>query len=89
LVQQRCHIPQLSHDEIVGHVKAVSVDAGDPHLVFKRLAERLGFFSEIVVRQALISLYNERNRNDLEPVIDAVKLALGDPTAAGASTSKK
>jgi hypothetical protein len=77
LIQQRCQIPQVSHDTIVKEIDAVSLDAGDPHLLFKKLAERLGFLSEIIVRRALISIYNERNGDVLVPIRGAI-----DPSQA-------
>lgn len=61
-------------------MKGVSVDAGDPHLLYKRLAEKLGFLSEIVVRQAFISIYDEQNAKELQSVIVAI-----DPTQAVAA----
>jgi hypothetical protein len=47
-------------------VKQAEIDATDPHLVFRRLGDRLGFLSEIVVRRGMISIYNEMNKPSLE-----------------------
>jgi hypothetical protein len=66
LIQQRCQCPNLDQDSIVKRVKQAEIDARDPHLVFRRLGERLGFLSEIVVRRGMISIYNEKNKPSLQ-----------------------
>jgi len=71
-IQQRCQIPQMDQGKIIAEMKSVTVDAGDPHLLFKRLAEKLGYLSEIVVRRAFISLYNEANKDALRPLIEVI-----------------
>jgi hypothetical protein len=73
LIQQRCQIPQAKQDDIILAIQAVNIDAGDPHLMFKKLADNLGFLSEIVVRRGFISIYNENKKADLGTVISAIQ----------------
>lgn len=73
IIQQRCQIPTISQDQIVKEIRVVDVDEGDRHLNFKKLGERLGFLSEIVVRRALISIYNEKNAEKIAPIVDRIK----------------
>lgn len=79
VLQQRCQIPQVSQDEIKRRVKEVSIDAGDPHLLYKKLGERLGFISEIIVRRAFISIFDEHNAELLVDFVQAVDPALVTP----------
>jgi hypothetical protein len=72
LIQQRCQCPDLDHDAIVKRVKQAETDAADPHLVFRRLGERLGFLSEIVVRRGMISIYNEENKPSLQALAEGL-----------------
>jgi hypothetical protein len=68
LIQQRCQCPSLGQDAIVKNVKRAEIDASDPHLLFRRLGERLGFLSEIIVRRGFISIYNEKNNLSVKPL---------------------
>jgi hypothetical protein len=72
LIQQRCQCPNLDQDAIVKRVKQAEIDATDPHLVFRRLGERLGFLSEIVVRRGMISIYNEKNRPSMQALAEGL-----------------
>jgi hypothetical protein len=72
LVQQRCQCPTLSQDEIVKATKKVQNTTEDHHLYFRRLGEELGFISEIVVRRGLCSIYVERSKTKLEPLVTQV-----------------
>lgn len=64
LIQQRCQYPNLTQDAIVKCVKRVSIDNTDPHLLFRKFGEELGFLSELVVRRGFISIYNEKKCYD-------------------------
>jgi AAA domain, putative AbiEii toxin, Type IV TA system len=66
LIQQRCQCPNLDQDAIVKRVKQAEIDATDPHLVFRRLGDGLGFLSEIVVRRGMILIYNEKNKPSMQ-----------------------
>lgn len=72
LVQQRCLVPHLDQDDIVKAMKAVEIDAGDIHLNFRKLGERLGFVSELQVRRGLISIYNQNNPTNVAAVANAI-----------------
>lgn len=72
LIQQRCQCPSFEQEAIIQCVKKSEIDAADPHLLFRKLGERLGFLSEIIVRRGLISIYNERNRDALRPLAAAL-----------------
>jgi predicted ATPase len=72
LIQQRCQCPAVNQDKIVESIEAVSLDVTDHHLYFKRLGDRLGYVSEIVVRRGLISVYVERESNILKPIVDRI-----------------
>jgi hypothetical protein len=73
LIQQRCQCPNLKQDVIVKHVKKARIDAADPHLLFRRLGEELGFLSELVVRRGFISIYNERNTKAITSLTTALR----------------
>ena len=68
LIQQRCQCPNLDQDSIVKALKKVTIDSLDPHDMFRRLGEGLGYLSEIIVRRGLISIYNEKNNSVLQPL---------------------
>lgn len=72
LLQQRCQIPKISQDTIVKQIRNTQIETGDVHLLFKRLAVRLGFLSEIIVRRAFISVYNENNAAAMEDISQAL-----------------
>jgi AAA domain, putative AbiEii toxin, Type IV TA system/AAA domain len=72
LIQQRCQCPNLGQDAIVKSVKMAEIDSADPHFLFRTLGERLGFLSEIIVRRAFISIYNEKNGSAIQPIAIAL-----------------
>ncbi len=76
-IQQRCQCPSVSQDAIVKAVRAVSMDTTDPHLLFSKLGERLGFISEIVVRRGLCSIYVQQNADLIKPIVERVRERLG------------
>jgi hypothetical protein len=65
-------VPQLDHDFIIKTLSEVNINVSDAHFYFKRLAERLGYLSEIVVRRAFISIYNQNNREVLSGIVSAI-----------------
>lgn len=72
-VQQRCMCPSLSQQFIADQIKQTRIDTTDMHLLFSKLGELLLFTSEVVVRKAFISIYDEENRTTLEPLISFLK----------------
>ena len=78
LIQQRCQCPNLDQDMIVNGIRKAQIDASDPHLLFRRLGERLEFLSEIIVRRGFISIYNEKNSVAVGPLSDALRRFIRD-----------
>jgi hypothetical protein len=72
LVQQRCQCPALAQDDIVKAIEKVQNTAEDHHLYFRRLGDELGFISEIVVRRGLCSIYVEKNKTEIEPLVKQI-----------------
>lgn len=75
VVQQRCQCPQVPQDKIASVLKSVKIDTTDPHLLFQKIGNELGFLSELVVRRAFISIYVERNPDRVKPIIDMLTAA--------------
>jgi hypothetical protein len=72
LIQQRCQCPSVSQDNIATQVRSTQINTGDHHLYFKNLGDSLGFLSEIVVRRGLCSIYVEKNREMLSPIVNKI-----------------
>ena len=53
LIQQRCQCPNLDQDAIIKTMGKVAIELSDPHDLFRRLGEGLGYLSEIIVRRGL------------------------------------
>jgi predicted ATPase len=72
-VQQRCNLQYLSIDEIKARIESVRVENKDPHDLFREMSERFDFVSEIIIRKAFISLYNELNSAAMSSVVENIK----------------
>jgi len=77
LIQQRCQCPSLSQDIIVNAIRKVNFDTTDPHLLYSKLGERLGFISEIIVRRGLCSIYVQQNAGIIKPIVEKARERLG------------
>ena len=73
LIQQRCQCPTISQDDIVKRINTIYIDTTDHHLYFGKLGDSLGFLSELVVRRGLCSIFVEKNRGMLQPIVDKIK----------------
>lgn len=76
LIQQRCQCPSVSQDTIVAAIQGVSFDTTDPHLLYSKLGERLGFISEIIVRRGLCSIYVQQNAAIIKPIVENARRQL-------------
>jgi hypothetical protein len=73
LIKQRCQCPAITQDKIVEKIEYINRDTEDHHLYFSKFGDELGFISEIVVRRGLCSIYVEKNKLLLLPIVDAVR----------------
>lgn len=69
LVQQRCQIPHISQDRIIAEIERTNAETTDHHQYFERLGQRLGFASELIIRRGFISIYNEHNKSQFDPIM--------------------
>lgn len=70
LVRQRCFLSQFSEDRILQALQSVRNSACDPHVIFTELSERLDFVSAIHIRAGMIDLFNERNSDFWQPILE-------------------
>jgi Fe-S cluster assembly ATPase SufC len=72
-IKQRCQCPGIGQDKLVKIMDDVARDTTDPHLLFEKLGDKLGFISSIVISGAFISIYNE-NKKPLNELLDTIKV---------------
>lgn len=63
LIKQRCLLGNLTQDRILQEIVNVRNSQCDPHQLFESLGRRLGFVSEITIRQGLINIFNEERED--------------------------
>lgn len=76
LIQQRCQCPTVRQDNIVEIIRKVERDTTDHHLYFSKMGNELGFVSEIITRRGLCSIYVEESKEELMPLVEALKAKL-------------
>lgn len=69
-IQQRCLCPNISEDQIIKFLKDVVIDTTDCHKYFRKFGEKIGYVSEITVRNAFISIYDEENKERLRDLFN-------------------
>ena len=72
-IQQRCLCTSIKQDDIAKAIEETRIDTTDAHLLFAKLGDKLYFTSEVTVRRAFISIYNEENANELESLVEFLK----------------
>ena len=73
IIQQRCLLTRFDQDRIVREIEAVRNSACDPHIIFQKLSQKLEFSSELRVRDGMIDIFNENNREFWGEILDFVR----------------
>lgn len=73
LIRQRCLLSGFTEARIVEAIESVRNSACDPHIIYSEISVRLDFASAIHIRSGLIDLYNERNPDFWQDIIEFVR----------------
>lgn len=74
LIKQRCLLSASSEDDILDAMEGVRNSACDPHQLYAKLSEKLGFSSSALrIREGCMDLFNERKAEFWRPIIDFVR----------------